>query len=489
MPVLCRASARARRTALIAVACCIVGCCAGWSSARPPGAESTRQTLQRIREFAREELDRGEPTLSEPEAPGQFRLPRLLKLDRDEGDGGLTFSEPCLSRNSRSLLSFSFGHVSPVLFPELGLQLRVELLNRYPVFGKDLIEPLVPKLEDKIIEFIPLERRRTALASQRDPAAKPSEEETDVLRRQREITDSFDLLLQDLARSYADKHELLLPPAYALAPGTHYHIAGRVVARKDFDHSELKMLVKRYFDKGPLDYHMPEVAISSGEKGRILHVHVGTFDIGALPSNPTLAAQFTVELFRRHPVLGERFLRPRLDAIEKAIARQLDSDRDNPEPSASSRSEPPDYASMFNKVFEEYAAKNDLLFGVDDVVRSVTRRHNDSLAEVLVGGITIKATANVKTITFVPGLVYRYAEKTRQAISPLHKIVTKPGQSAALEVGKYVYRLEFGDGTLSDYRPIRIPADLSKDDRNTLQIPTDPDEKGRPGPKPDEKRR
>jgi hypothetical protein len=325
-----------------------------------------------------------------------------------------------------------------------------------------------------------------------------------VIRRQQKITDSFDLLLQGLARAYADKHELLLQPKYALAPGTHYHIAGRVVARKDFDHKELKALVTRYFDKGPLDYHAPELTISSSEAGRVLRV--GSYDIGELPSNPTLAAQFTVELLRRHPILGERFLRPRLDAIEKAIAEQLDSERDKPDPPAEGRSERPAYAWMFTKIFLDYAAEND--FGVvqellpdGDVshrllpggrIKSTTRSHGDLNAYELrkvVGAITIHAAANVKTITFVPGLVYRYAEKTKQDVSPLHKIVTKPGERAALEAGKYVYRLEFADATLSDYRPIRIPADLDEDDPRTLRIPSDPDEKGRPGTKPDEKRR
>jgi hypothetical protein len=476
-----RASPMRSPAALIAAAICVLACFAGGSGAQTPRPENARRTQQRIKEFAREELDRGKPTASEKARDAAIPLLSLEGADRGE----LTFSEPRLSKTSRSVLSFSFGEVSGVAFPELELQLRVELLSRYPVFGKDLIEPLVPKLEAKIIEFIPLEQRRSALASQRGLLAKPSEEEADVIRRQRKITDAFDSLLVDLARAYADKHELLLPPEYALAPGTHYHIAGRVVAQKNFSHDDLKALVRRYFDKGPLDYHAPQVTITSEEGGRYLSV--GNYDIGALPSNPTLAAQFTVELFRRHPALGERFLRPRLDAIEKVIAKQLGGDRDGAEPSAAGRPERPDYASMFNKIFEEYAAENALGFAMP----TVTIHRNDSMAEVLAarGGITVKAAANVKTITFVPGLVYRYAEKTRQAISPLHTIVTKPGHSAALEVGKYVYRLEFKDGTLSDYRPLTLPSDLEKRDPPTLHIPSDPDEKGRPGAKPDEKRR
>src|SRR5581483_9459830 len=144
----------------------------------------------------------------------------------------------------------------------------------------------------------------------------------------------------------------------------------------------------------------------------------------------------------------------RLDAIEKAIAKQLDGDRKKADPLADGPSDHPDYASMFRKIFVEYAAENDLAHEDPMII------HAEEVQLIASSGITIKAATNVKTITFVPGLVYRYAEKTGQAISPLHKIVTTPGHSAALGVGKYVYRLEFADATLSDYRPLRIPSDL-----------------------------
>jgi hypothetical protein len=473
----------------------------------------------------------------------------------------VTVREPSLSKNPRSLLSVSFGQVSDVPFPDLALQLRVELLSRYAVFDKDLIEPLVPKLEDKIIEFIPLERRRAALASHRTRWDKPSAEETEVVQRLKTITDGFDLLLEDLARAYGDKHALLLAPRYVLAPGSHYHIAGRVVARKDFDHKELKALVERYFDKGPLDYRAPQVAILSREGGRVLRVDsrrppeepdaekqlsgiapglgqekkgplgdivglvggrqkrvfdedgegskraFGLFDIEALPSDPTLAAQFVVELLRRHPVLGERFLQSRLDTIEKSVAKQLETEHGKPDSPADGRSEQPYYAGMFENLFLDYVAENDLavvqVLLADGTISTYRRLPGGNVesaatfpasvhAHVHVlsdGGIMIKAAANVKMITFVPGLVYRYAEKTGQPISPLHKIVTKPGDRAALETGKYVYRLEFADDTLSDYRPLRLPSDLDKDDPRTLHIASDPDEKGRPGSKPSDKPR
>jgi hypothetical protein len=437
--------------ARIAVACCLVACGAGWGAAQPPADAGARRTHPKVKAFAREELDRGE----------------------------LSVSEPSLSATSRSLLAFSFGEVPDVEPIELRLQLRVELLDRYPVFGKELIEPLLPRLEDRVVECMTLERRLTALTSRRDPGARPSEEEEDVLLRQGKVIESFDRLLEGLARAYADKHELLLRPRYALAPGTHYHIAGRVVARKDFDHKELKALVRRYFDNGPLDYQTPQVAIESREHGRFLRE--GRLAIEDLPSDPTLAAQFTVELLRRHPVLGERFLRPRLDAIESAIGRQLDSERDQADPRAEGRPEGPDYERLFYNLFVEYAAKNDLalvLPGGDQAME----------LQILRRGITVEAAANVKTITFVPGLVYRYAERSKQAISPLYQIVTRPGQQAALESGKYVYRLEFTDATRSDYRPVRIPADLAKDEPFTLRIPADPDDKGPAGRNRDDKR-
>ncbi|MBV9126344.1 MAG: hypothetical protein JO112_23595, partial [Planctomycetes bacterium] len=351
-----------------------------------------------------------------------------------------------------------FGTVHASANEELNLQLRIELLRQTPIFGQQETQSTIDRLEAIVKKYLEMKKKY----EQRLPVgshlpgqlAGPDQQAFDRDKQQFE-QDFHEVLIQG-AMDHAKNNHLAVSPQFSLRLDDKYYIDGELLDRKQVTFEKIKRLVSTYYDKGWLEYQEPFNKINHDPYLGKTYVTFNSGNVVNGPkSNPTVEALFDLELLRRYPNIDSQLLSPYFEKVETMAREQFEKERNQTVASILAgiqQGNGLNWQWVIKPAYVEYCKQHHL----------EEHQHSDHRSVLIEPNVTIKTDPKVKKIIIISALVYLLADNGKWPISPLDIRIKGPGDQPDFAAGKYMYKLEYQDGTASDYSSFLIPDDLDR---------------------------
>jgi hypothetical protein len=390
----------------------------------------------------------GSSVLEPPSEAADANAPEALRaLARKELHGPMVkFNKPHQDKRGDTL-HFSFGQVNANADPTLLLQLRVELLREFPLFGKKETADTIWELETIVGRYRATRNRL---------------EQKDRLNEElRAIQLNFDQVLKKYAMDYAEKNGFNLTIKDSFGAGDYLYIEKKRWRRWDVSYEMMKDAIAKQFDNDRIAFVRPYVVIErkiddfTGRGRDVIRFYPG--QVRGLDDQFIVADLFRFELFSRYPYVDEALFAKHACKIEAALKKQYQ-----------------DYLAvpLWKTLTYHRASLEDLLFDLHKEAAKAKGMEYDPPVdqapplESPLSRVIIETDERVKLIEYTTALNLRLAGGDMSKAMGRRK--AKRGDEDTIRPGVYKYQLELqtGEKTSGEFD---IPRNVTRDGKLILR--------------------